>query len=104
MLKQLFFKYITNPIAKFLDFFNIKKRCLLEQKRNLIALHNRNDYIETTSKVLLETRIIKDISEGRRVDPIEVPEIIAECVQKAIQMFNEKKRIGDFDELNIMLK
>ena len=103
-LKQNFYKYVTNPIAKVLDFCNIPKRIELNRRRKAIANKNMMDYIETTSKVLFETELQEQLNEGKLPNPIMLPLIIAEHVEKAHKMFYEKKKNRDFDELNIMLK
>ena len=103
-LRQNFYRYVTNPIAKILDFVNIPKQLELKRRRKEIAWQNKKDYIETTSKVLFETELQEQLNEGKLPNPIMLPLIIARHVEKAHKMFYEKKKNGDFDELNIMLK
>lgn len=103
-MKQFLFKYVTTPIAKIIDFFNFSKREQIYGRRTLLALSNKREYIETTSKLLFEQDIQKYIIENKTIDP-QILSIIAQInISKACQMFEEKKKNGDFDELNLMIK
>ena len=103
-MKQFFYKYITTPIAKTIDFINVSKQIKLRRRRKAIALKNKSDYIETTAKILLDTEIQQKMNEGLYPNPLFFHILVAQNINKAIIMFNEKKAHGDFDELNIMLK
>ena len=70
----------------------------------MIAIKNRNDYIETTAKILLEEELQSKLNEGLIPNPLLFPIIIARNIDKAIDMYQEKKAEGYFDELNIMIK
>ena len=102
--KQIFYKFITTPIAKFIDFCNISKRKTIIERRKVIAKKNMIDYIDMTSHMLFEQEIQEKLNEGLMPNPLIVPLIIANNIEKAHIMFQEKKRKGDFDDLNIMLK
>ena len=103
-LKQAFFKYVTNPIAKTIDLLNVPKQIELKKRRKAIALKNKMDYIETTSKVLFETELQEMANQGILPNPLLLPIIIARHVETAQEMFDEKKKNGYFDELNLMIK
>ena len=103
-LQQTFFKYITNPIAKTLDFLNLPKQIKLKKRREAIATKNRMDYIETTSRMLFETELQEMANQDMLPNPLLLPVIIARHVITAKEMFDEKKKNGYFDELNIMIK
>lgn len=103
-MKQIFYTVVTNPIAKVLDFVNIPKRIELKKRRKEIAWKNKKDYIETTVNVLMETDIQEMINRGLAPHPLILPLMIMHNIDKAEGMFAEKKKNGDFDELNIMLK
>lgn len=103
-MKQIFYTVVTNPIAKVLDFVNIPKRIELKKRRKEIAWKNKKDYIETTVNVLMETDIQEMINKGLPPHPLILPLMIMKNIDKAEGMFAEKKKNGDFDELNIMLK
>ena len=104
MNKQLFYKYVTTPIAKAIDFVNVPKRMAIHRRRADIAEMNKREYIQTTSQVLFETEIQEHLSMGEIPNPLALPIIIERNIEKATKMFYEKKRNGDFDELNLMLK
>lgn len=103
-LKQIFFRFITNPLAKGIDFFNIPKRIELSKKRKFLAWRNKKDYIETVTRVLIDEQLQRQLNSGGIINPILIPILVAIEMDKARQMFEEKKKNGDFDELNIMLK
>lgn len=102
--KQLFYKYVTTPIAKVLDFVNVPKQIELRKRRNKIAEMNKCEYIQTTSKVLFETELQEHLNIGEIPHPLALPIIIERNIQKATEMFYEKKKNGDFDELNLLIK
>jgi len=103
-MKQIFYTVVTNPIAKILDFVNIPKQIELKKRRKEIAWKNKKDYIETTVNVLMETDIQEMINKRLPPHPLILPLMIMKNIDKAEGMFAEKKKNGDFDELNIMLK
>lgn len=103
-MKQIFYTVVTNPIAKVLDFVNIPKRIELKKRRKEIAWKNKKDYIETTVNVLMEKDIQEMINKGLPPHTLILPLMIMHNIDKAEGMFAEKKKNGDFDELNIMLK
>ena len=103
-MKQKFYRYVTNPMAKLLDFVNVPKRRKLEKLRKRIALENKVSYIEMTSKLLIEQDLQEHAELGETPNPLLLHILIAKHIDKACEMFEEKKRNGDFDELNIMLK
>lgn len=102
--KQNFYKYVTTPIAQFLDFLNVPKRRKLGKIRKKIAFENKYEYIRTTSELLLEQDLQSHLDKGEFPHPLLIPILITKHIDKATQMFYEKKKNGDFDELNIMLK
>lgn len=102
--KQLLFKYVTTPIARALDLINIPKTIKLYRKRKQIANDNKRAYIEQTSKILLETDLQEHFNQGMIPNPLAIPLLIDKHMQRAIQMFYEKKQNGDFDELNCMIR
>lgn len=103
-MKQIFYTVVTNPIAKVLDFVNIPKQLELRKRRKEIAWKNKKDYIETTVNVLMEKEVQDMISKGIPPHPLILPLMIMHNIDKAEGMFAEKKKNGDFDELNIMVK
>lgn len=103
-MKQIFYTVITNPIAKVLDFVNIPKQIELRKRRKAIAWKNKKDYIETTVNVLMEKEVQDIINKGLPPHPLILPLMIMHNIDKAEGMFAEKKKNGDFDELNIMVK
>jgi len=103
-MKQIFYTVITNPIAKVLDFVNIPKQLELRKRRKAIAWKNKKDYIETTVNVLMEKEVQDMINKGIPPHPLILPLMIMHNIDKAEGMFAEKKKNGDFDELNIMVK
>ena len=103
-LTQQFYKYITTPIARCLDFINIPKRIKLERRRSKLALKNMNDFIDETTKILLEEELQSKLNEGKIPRPEAISYIIGRNLCKAICIYEEKKANGYFDELNIMIK
>lgn len=103
-MKQIFYTVVTNPIAKILDFVNIPKQIELRKRRKGIAWKNKKDYIETTVNVLMEKEVQDMINKGIPPHPLILPLMIMHNIDKAEGMFAEKKKNGDFDELNIMVK
>lgn len=103
-LQQTFFKYVTTPLAKAIDFVNIPKRIKLKKRRERIALENKHNYIEMTSKLLFEQDIQEHLAKGEMPHPLMLPLIISRHIDQAYEMFYEKKANGDFDELNILIK
>lgn len=101
--KQWFYKYVTTPIAKTMDFVNIPKQIKLRKIRSKIAEANKHDYIETTSKILFETEVQEKMAMGMIPNPLMLPVLIEKQIQRATEMFYEKKALGYFDELNIMV-
>lgn len=102
--KQLFYKYVTTPIARVLDAINLPKRIKLAKMRRKLALQNKHDYIEQTAKILLETELQEKLNEGMIPNPLALPIIISNKIDLATEMFYEKKQNGYFDELNCMIK
>lgn len=98
------FYCVTRVLARIFDFLNFKKQIELRKRRRKIAIMNRNDFIETTAKMLLETELAGKASEGMIPNPLLIPVIIGRNVERAVEMFEEKKRNGYFDELNVMIK
>lgn len=103
-MKQIFYTVVTNPIAKVLDFVNIPKQLELKKRRKEIAWKNKKDYIETTVNVLMEKEVQDMINKGIPPHPLILPLMIMHNIDKAEGMFAEKKKNGDFDELNMMVK
>ena len=103
-VKQIFYKYITTPIAKCIDFVNIPKQIKIRSFRKRLALVNKNDYIEATARILIDKELQEKLNEGLIPNPAGMPYIIARNVEKALAMYNEKKKNGYFDELNILIK
>ena len=103
-MKQFLFRYVTTPIAKALDFINVPKTMKLKKRRKAIAEENKRQYIETTSKVLFDQEIQEHMAQGEIPNPLFLPLIIDRHITQAIKMFEEKKKAGDFDELNIMIR
>lgn len=101
---QWVFKYVTQPIAKVIDAVNIPKQIKLKKIRDKIAFENKRDYIQQTTKVLLETDLQEHLNQGMIPNPLAIPMLIDQHTQKAIKMFYEKKKNGDFDELNLLIK
>lgn len=101
---QWVFKYVTQPIAKVIDVVNIPKQIKLKKIRDKIAFENKQDYIQQTAKVLLETDLQEHLNQGMIPNPLAIPILINQHTQKAVEMFYEKKKNGDFDELNILIK
>lgn len=102
-MKQFCYKYVTTPIAKALDYINLPKRYIINKRRKKLAEINKNDYIQTTSKLLFEQDLQEHMAKGELLNPLFLPILIAKHVDKAVQMFEEKKANGDFDELNILI-
>lgn len=102
--KQRFYDYVTRPIAKALDFINIPKRIELRKRQKSLALDNKCQYIAMTSKLLMEQDLQEHANKGEVPHPLMLPILIAKHIDTAYQMFEEKKRNGDFDELNIMIR
>ena len=102
-VKQVFFKYVTNPIATGLDYINIPKRIKLNRLHKKLAQANKNDYIQTTANLLMEKEIQEHMIKGEMPNPLLIPIILARHLETAYRMFEEKKANGDFDELNIMI-
>ena len=102
--QQFFYKYITTPIARFIDFLNLKKSFKIYKRRQKLAKDNEFAYIEVTSKVLFEQELQEHAAIGEVPNPLFIPLIIQKNIEKATRMFREKKANGDFDELNLMLK
>lgn len=101
--KQLFYKYITTPIARTLDFINIPKRIEIKKRQKAIAERNKMEYIEQTTKILLDTDIQEHLNKGEVPHPLMLPILIAKKIDIAYEIFYEKKRKGYFDELNCMI-
>ena len=102
--KQLFYKYITTPIANILDFINVPKRIKIKERQKAIAEKNKMEYIEQTTKILLDTEIQEHLNKGEVPHPLMLPILISKMIDIAYEMFYEKKRNGDFDELNLLIK
>lgn len=103
MNKETFYKYFTRPLARFLDNINIPKKNKLKRLRAKIAMDNKVAYIEMTSKLLFEQDILEHEAQGMSPNPMLIPLLIAKHVCKAEEMFLEKKKNGDFDDLNILI-
>ena len=103
MDKQFFYKYITNPIAKFIDFWNIPKSMKIRKKRKKIADMNKNEYIQIVSNILLETELQEKYNQGLIPNPAFIPYMLEKHILRATEMFYEKKLRGDFDDLNILI-
>lgn len=103
-MKQKFYRYVTTPIAKVLDFVNIPKRMEIQKRQRKIAFDNKCQYIGITSKALIEQDLQEHASRGELPHPLLLPLLIAHHIDTAYKMFDEKKKNGDFDELNIMLR
>ena len=104
LIKQLFFRFITQPIAKILDLVNIPKYKELKARRKRIAEMNKNEYIRITSGIMFETELIDNLNQGVMITPSVIPLLIEKNILRATEMFYEKKQLGYFDELNLMIK
>lgn len=103
-LKQQIFKYITNPVAKLVNYLNFPKRNKIKKMQKAIALDNKLEYLATTTKILLEKDLMEHAEQGLFPNPMTFPILVAKHIEMAEKMFDEKKKNGDFDELNLMLK
>lgn len=102
--KQWLYRYVTTPIATILDIINVPKQIKLYNRRKKIAEDNKREYINQTAQILMETDIQEHLNQGMVPNPFAIPHLIDKHTQRAIEMFYEKKRNGDFDELNLMIK
>lgn len=103
-VKQFYYKYVTTPIAKVCDIINFKKHLELRRRREHIAQMNKKDYIEQLTKNLVDTEIQEHLEMGVIPNPLAMPIIIKQNLDKAYEIFYEKKAKGYFDELNIQIK
>lgn len=102
--KQFIYKYVTTPIARVCDIVNVKKYWELRKRREHIAQMNKKDFIEALTKNLVDTEIQEHLEIGEIPNPLAMPIIIAQNLDKAYEIFYEKKRQGYFDELNVLIK
>ena len=100
---QWVYRHVTQPIAKFIDFVNFPKRRKIARMRRKIAHDNMIAYIEQTSNALLDADLQEHLNKGMIPNPLAIPLIAEKHIQKACEMFYEKKKNGDFDELNLMI-
>ena len=104
ILKQIFYRVVTQPIARILDFINIPKRQELKQRRDYIAEMNKNEYIQITSNIMFEAELQEKLNQGYIISPLVIPLVMEKHLYRAKRMFYEKKRKGYFDDLNLMIK
>lgn len=94
--KQILY-FFTRPLAKFIYLFDKERQRTLSGRQEIIRILNRRSYIDTTAKLLYEQASVLNSTFGDTI-------VRLNCIIQAEQMFNEKKKHGDFDDLNIMLK
>lgn len=103
-LKQLFFIYVTTPIAKILEFINVDKYNKIKERRKILSEMNKMDYIIQISKILFDADIQKYINENKVILPHIFNYLLDKNIDKAYEMFYQKKQRGYFDELNLLIK
>ena len=97
MRAKQFLYFFTRPIATFMYWFDFKRNSVLRDRRNVIKELNKRDFIKTTESLLLEQSLI--------LTPFINEEFLKiNCYLKAVEIFEEKKRKGELDELNTVVK
>lgn len=96
--KQILY-FFTRPIAKLIYLFD-RERCeTLRERKNILSLMNYKSYIKTTSEILYEQNLPFIALYGGSVNLLKL-----NCEIEAERMFAQKKKHGDFDSLNLLLK
>ncbi len=97
MRAKQFLYFFTRPLAKLVYFFNRKRSNILKNRREIIKILNKRDYVDTVASLLYEQSSILQLAFSE-------PILRMNCIIEAEKMFNEKKKHGDFDELNTLIK
>lgn len=103
-MKQLLFKYVTQPIAKVLDLLNFKKQRELRERKNFLKQKNYESFMDETVKCLLDKEVQDFLNAGIIPPQSLFPLMIAKCVSEADKIFEEKKANGFIDEMNLIVK
>lgn len=103
-MKQLLFKYVTQPIAKVLDLLNFKKQRELRERKNFLKQKNYESFMDETVKCLLDKEVQDFKNMGIVPPPFLFPLMIAKCVCQADKIFEEKKANGFIDDMNLIVK
>lgn len=103
-MKQLLFKYVTQPIAKVLDLLNFKKQRELRERKKFLRQKNYESFMDETVQCLLDKEVQDFKNMGIVPPPFIIPLMIAKCVSQADKIFEEKKANGFIDDMNLIVK
>lgn len=103
-MKQLFFRFVTQPIARVLDLLNFKKQKELRERKKFLRQKNYESFMDETVKCLLDKEVQDFQNMGIVPPPFLFPLIIAKCVSQADKIFEEKKANGFIDDMNLIVK
>lgn len=97
MRAKQFLYFFTRPLAKLIYLFDTERRNALKNRREIIKIINKRSYVDFVANLLYEqSKILQVAFSG--------PVLRMNCIIEAEKMFNEKKKHGDFDELNTLIK
>ena len=103
-MKQLFFRFVTQPIARVLDLLNFKKQKELRGRKIFLRQKNYESFMDETVKCLLDKEVQDFKNIGIVPPPFLFPLMIAKCVSQADKIFEEKKANGFIDDMNLIVK
>lgn len=103
-MKQLFFRFVTQPIARVLDLLNFKKQKELRERKKFLRQKNYESFMGETVKCLLDKEVQDFQNMGIVPPPFLFPLMIAKCVSEADKIFEEKKANGFIDDMNLIVK
>lgn len=103
-MKQLFFRFVTQPIARVLDLLNFKKQKELRERKKFLRQKNYESFMDETVKCLLDKEVQDFKNMGIVPPPFIIPLMIAKCVSQADKIFEEKKANGFIDDMNLIVK
>lgn len=103
-MKQLLFKYVTQPIAKMLDLLNFKKQRKLRERKEFLKQKNYESFMDETVKCLLDKEVQDFQNAGIVPSPFLFTIMIVKCIRQADKIFKEKKANGFIDDMNLIVK
>ena len=103
-MKQLFFRFVTHPIARVLDLLNFKKQKELRERKKFLRQKNYESFMDETVKCLLDKEVQGFLNAGIVPPKFLFPLMIAKCVSQADKIFEEKKANGFIDDMNLIVK
>ena len=93
--KQILY-FFTRIIAKVIYAFDRKRTNQLRERWEILRLLNKKSYIDTVSEVIYQQNLV--LQPYPNEEMLRLGSII-----EAERMFKQKKKHGDFDNLNILI-